>query len=676
MPQGPDSRGEAVHARRVRSRSLARVLLLGFGVPALLITSVSLICLQSIRQSTRAGEEVQHTLVVMETIGSLETALADSISARRGHSLTGEEVFAEKFAASAAQADTALKRLAELVADNPQQAVRVQGISSLVGRRLARRRELIELKKHGRLPASTEPEVVAEGQTMADTVRDSLREIRAAESQLLEQRKAAANAAGRRALLLIGLAMALMLATLIPAARGIWVAFHAREEAEERVREQASLLELILESLSDGVAVADTHGKFLVFNRAAQDLTGQGAVDLPPSEWSRAYATYVPWSNEIVPAEDLPLPRAMRGEVVDDALVEIRRADGQCHALLQVSGRPLRDISGELRGGVVVFRDVQERYRIEQERQRLSEELEARVRERTAELARVLEDLRRSEAEVLRTNQQLEERVRQRTAELEQVNKELEAFTYSTSHDLRAPLRHITGFARILAEDHGSRMTLEARHLLARIEQGGRNMGRLIDDLLHLSRMGRQPLLKAEVNLDVLATAARDECMRSANGRQIAWHLAPLGTAQCDAVLVKQVFLNLLSNAVKFTSTRESAQISVGRCGQNGEAVYFIRDNGVGFSMSTAKKLFGVFQRLHRQEEFEGTGVGLAIVQRIVQRHGGRVWAEAEPERGATFFFSLGATMPVPTEVVPEVHEPGVAPVREAADEPGGNPAG
>jgi len=238
--------------------------------------------------------------------------------------------------------------------------------------------------------------------------------------------------------------------------------------------------------------------------------------------------------------------------------------------------------------------------------------------------------------------------VQEINAQLEAANKELEAFTYSVSHDLRAPLRHIDGFARILREDYGPQLDATAQHYLDRVQQGAGQMGQLIEDLLAFSRAARQEVRRQSVSLQRLVEDVQQAL--DTGGRSIDWRIGRLPSAPCDPVLMKQVFLNLLANAVKFTRPRQPAVIEVGAEQQNGEQVVFVRDNGVGFPMKYADKLFGVFQRLHRQEDFEGTGVGLAIVQRILHKHGGRVWAEAELDQGATFYFTLGATGPTVEE--------------------------
>jgi PAS domain S-box-containing protein len=247
-----------------------------------------------------------------------------------------------------------------------------------------------------------------------------------------------------------------------------------------------------------------------------------------------------------------------------------------------------------------------------------------------------------AEQEVLRLNTELEQRVVQRTAQLEAANKELEAFSYSVSHDLRAPLRAVNGFAGIVLEDFGPQLPDQGRKYLERIRNGGQRMGVLIDDLLEFSRLSRQPLEKQEVDMSTLVQNALEELKSQRAGRDIELRLGKLPPCYGDAALLKQVWVNLLSNAIKYSRGRQPAVIEIGCTNGAGSNSYFVRDNGTGFEMQYVHKLFGVFQRLHCSDDFEGTGVGLAIVQRVVHRHGGRAWAEGKEDQGATFYFNLG----------------------------------
>jgi light-regulated signal transduction histidine kinase (bacteriophytochrome) len=309
------------------------------------------------------------------------------------------------------------------------------------------------------------------------------------------------------------------------------------------------------------------------------------------------------------PTEQTSMQLAIQG-VASSAELFIRHPGLSQGVWIESNGAPLRDKDGVVVGGVVAFRDITQR--------------------------------RADELEIRKLNEELEERIVKRTAQLETANHELEAFSYSVSHDLRAPLRHIGGFSRILMNDFGSVMAPEAKDLLQRINDAVIRMGVLVDGLLSLAKLGRQSLKVRPTELNVIVAEAISVLQPECEGREIDWRIARLPALECDGVLMGQVFQNLLGNAVKYSRGRTKAVIEVDSIRQAGEpAVIFVRDNGAGFNMQYAEKLFGVFQRMHTEAEFEGTGVGLATVQRIVQKHGGRIWAEAETDHGATFYFTL-----------------------------------
>jgi PAS domain S-box-containing protein len=228
---------------------------------------------------------------------------------------------------------------------------------------------------------------------------------------------------------------------------------------------------------------------------------------------------------------------------------------------------------------------------------------------------------------------------------LKAVNAELEAFTYSVSHDLRAPIRQIEGFSKILGEHLGQHIDPQVAYYLQRIQEGSQHMGRLVNDLLDLSQIGRKQASPRLISLDALIAQVLGNVQAETTGRHIEWRISSFPSVVCDPGLIHIVFTNLLSNAVKYTRPRKTAVIEVGHMVADGQLVIYVRDNGVGFNMKYADKLFGVFQRLHRTEEFEGAGIGLAIVQRIIRKHNGRVWAESAVNGGATFFFTLGGNV-------------------------------
>ncbi len=504
-----------------------------------------------------------------------------------------------------------------------------------------------------------------------------------------------------------------------------------RTQAERTVSDQKRLLESILNRMSDGVVVADLAGRFTIFNPAAEKTLGLGIVDAALPDWAGCYGLYQPDQETLFSSDRLPLARAIRGECVDDVEMFVRNATRTDGAWLRVSGRPLLDEHENPSGGVVVFRDISERKRAEEEKFRLAAESapngfvminrdgqivlvnsqaerlfgyhhgemlgkpvemliperfrdtyprdrdqffaapEARAMGKGVDLYGLRKDgsefpvevgltpirsdgellaiaavvditeRKRAEQEAQRHNEQLERAVAERTGQLAAANEELESFSYSVSHDLRAPLRAMNGFAKILEEDFGTRLEDGSLRYLGLIQKNAQQMGCLIDDLLAFSRLNRQKLTRSSVDPAMLAREVFDSLEADRKGRDIELAIGEMPSCKADYNLLRQVFANLLSNAIKFTRSRNKARIEVGSTMQDGRPVYVVRDNGVGFDARYTDKLFRVFQRLHRVEDYEGTGVGLAIVQRIVARHGGRTWAESVLDDGATFYFTL-----------------------------------
>jgi len=374
-------------------------------------------------------------------------------------------------------------------------------------------------------------------------------------------------------------------------------------EAERAAREHSALLTTVMESIGDGVAVVSDRGDVLMYNPTAADLFGPPLAGLD----DRLPALRRPDGTPF-PPEDWPLVRAVRGHASDNVEMVVPGGEGR-DVCLRVSARPLTPETGQ-RGAVAVFHDITEL-------RRLNDELERRVRDRTAELAAQAERLR-------------------------EANSELEAFSYSVSHDLRTPLRAVDGFARMLTLDHGDALDAQAHRYLERIRAGAQNMGQLIDGLLAFSRLQRLPLTRRTVDMNRLVRAVWEDLAGERGEREIPLNLDQLSPAAGDPTLIRQVWANLLSNAIKYTGGRDDARVDVTMTSDvDGKPAYAVRDNGVGFDMRYVDKLFGVFQRLHRREEYEGTGIGLALAARIVRRHGGRIWADARPGAGATFCFTL-----------------------------------
>lgn len=370
----------------------------------------------------------------------------------------------------------------------------------------------------------------------------------------------------------------------------------------------------LLESAPDPIVIVNRQGQIVlvntqtekVFGYRREDLLGQPIEILIPERFHSKHVGHRAGYS------DNPHTRPM-GIGLD---LSARRRDGS-EFPVEISLSPM-----ETKAGVIVtaiIRDTTEWKRVGEELRKLNRELEQRVSERTA---------------------QLHERSRQ----LEAANRELEAFSYSVSHDLRAPLRHLSGFARLLKERAAESLDEKSLRYVQNIDEAAGLMGKLIDDLLAFSRTGRAEMARSRVNFDQLVKEVLETLQPDTQGRNIVWQIGPLPEAEGDKAMLRLVWANLISNALKYTRTRDEAQIAIGSAKkEEGETVYFIRDNGVGFDMQYADKLFGVFQRLHTDEEFEGTGIGLATIQRIIRRHGGSVGAEGKVDGGATFYFSLPA---------------------------------
>lgn len=511
-----------------------------------------------------------------------------------------------------------------------------------------------------------------------------------------------------------------------------------RKRAEAAVRESESRLQTIITNLTEGLAVVDLDGTILHFNRAALEMHGFGTLEESQQHLDR-YAEIFELADldgKIVPVDQWPVARILRGEQLRNVELVIRRRESDQEKIFNYGGLLVDDGAGRPMMAIVTISDITERKRavrdlldserrfralIEHSSDSISlidadnkilylspavtaiegydpDELVGRdglenthpddveaVKETIGQLLanpgkpvpvvwrrrhkkghwiwlegratnllddpvvraivtnyRDITERRQAEIEIHQLNETLEQRVRERTAELEVVNRELEAFSYSVSHDLRAPLRHINGFSLALLEDYAGTLDETGKGYLNEVREASQEMAQLIDDVLQLARVTRSEMHREKVNISELAEEVVKGIRKRSRGKRVVDVAVEEGLITYgDKRLLGIVLTNLFENSWKFTARREAAQIGFGMASSNGKNGFFVRDNGAGFDMAYADKLFGAFQRLHSTSEFEGTGIGLATVQRIISRHGGRVWAEGKLDEGAIFYFSL-----------------------------------
>jgi len=601
------------------------------------------------RDQQAAVSETLRTQQAQLEVSRLLTALVDAETGMRGYLLTGQEEFLESYQRGLTVVPDSGRALRRLVRD-PSRLKQLDEIESLARERLELMRLALEASRTSKLTAT--PELAAHltrGKQRMDRLRGEIAQFEAEEDRLEQLRRERMQAEQTWFQWGLGLASVMALGGGILAvflfssgisqrlkalelgagemAQGMAVSWplSGGDEISRLARRLQSAAQAIAErqqaeddlkrffSVSmDLVCIAGTDGYFKVVNPRWEKILGYSQQEL----LSQPYLEFIhPEDREATVQE---VAKQAEGHPVISFENRYRCRDGS-YRWLNWTATAVTE-----RGLIyAAARDVTERKQDEQ-----------RIQELNRELGHKLD-------------------------ELAAVNKELEGFSYSVAHDLRAPLRHVDGFSKILLEDHGAEMKEEARRLLERVRDGAQHMGALIDELLNFSRLGRQEPRRQITGLNSLVEEARSSLRAEGDGRAIEWRVGRLPYADCDPALMKQVFSNLLANALKFTRPREQAVIEVGQLADNGQTAIFVRDNGVGFDMKYAGKLFGVFQRLHRPEDFEGTGVGLALVQKIIQKHGGRIWVEAALDRGATFYFTLGAAeaAPQPTGTQTEVRD-------------------
>lgn len=582
-----------------------------------LIFMIGLLYRDSDNQQDR-NRAVNHTYQVLNVCQAVLSDLEDAESEARGYLLTGDEGYIQPLQTAIAAERASLETLRKLTADNRIQQSRMPGLERVAAKRTALLSRIVALRRAGRAAEALSVVQAGEGKRAMDEFRAAVAAILGEEQALLATRTARADLGAGRNRWLFGLGGGTLLILLVLAAAMIERDILNRERSRRALEESEHTTSSLLEAASLGVVGIDTAGKIALVNATAErifgysrlELLGQGLEMLVPENLRGRHLDHR--ANYVLS----PVTRPM-GAILD---ITCLRKDGSMFpgdislCLVHTRQGPL---------AVSFITDITPRKLAEMERER------------------ILEALRASEDQLQRLNGDLELRVRDRTAELEAANKELETFAYSVAHNLRAPLRGIDGWCMAVVDDFGSQLGDNARSHLDRVRREAQYLGRLIDDLLRLSQVTRAPLRRECVDLTALARSIARDLQEIHAGRRIEFAIEPDLTVSGDAGLMQVVLTDLLGNAAKFTGKQALARIEFGRTECEGQPAFYVRDNGAGFDMAHAGLLFGPFQRLHKLSEFAGNGIGLATAHRIVHRHGGRIWAEAQVNRGATFYFTL-----------------------------------
>lgn len=573
-----------------------------FLVVGALVVVVGIFSYQNARSFIETNSLIAFTHNVLKLEDDTLIALGNLEAAQVDYLLTGDVVYRERYNSSRAEVLDRLTTLRTLLANSVTQMERLNNLMPLIAARLAASEGAIALRNMGQESAAAQLGANAVSRQLTENIRGIIDAMQAQSNQVLGTRMNRSDVSAQNTLAALIVLTILMVAVLGSSYYVINRDLSRRRQVEHLLQQERTLLRTVVDTLPDNIYVKDKGLRFVLSNKSQanligaaspDDLIGKTDADFFPPAWVTQYGA----DERAIFETGEPLINREEPSV---------QPNGELLTMLTTKV-PVRNGRGEVTQIVGISHDITSRKRVEEEIEQLNANL------------------------------------RQRTDELESANRELEAFSYSISHDLRAPLRAIDGFSRILMQDYSSQLSEEAERYLQKVRTNAQRMGNLIDDLLHFSRVTRQVVNKQDMAPAALVQRILDEDLRSdRENREIAINIGELPTCKADPILMRQVYVNLLSNALKFTSKRERAVIDIGAKRENGGVVYYVKDNGAGFDEKYVNKLFGVFQRLHRPEDFEGTGVGLAIVQRVIHRHGGQVWAEGAVDQGATFYFTLG----------------------------------
>ncbi len=571
----------------------------------LVVVLIGVLGVGALRSSEKSEKWVEHTYLVLRTVDEVKSGLFEAIADTGAFILTGAPDSLEQREKALSAVESRLQNSKELVADNPDQSRAIGELGRLIDARVVLDRAAIVAAQTDGVGAAKDLMAARSESDLTGRIRAQFESIRTAELKLLDTRQRVDQKRRQAVMWLAGTLFAAVVATVLVGLMKLRHELALRRDLADSLRANRGFLSVVLDSLPALIFVKDARTlRYLTVNRAAEAWIG-----LPREEIVGRTAP------EIMTAENAELAgKSDRETLAQSQMLHIpqdQRIDRDGTVSTFATRKLLvRDEAGSPLYLISISHDISERVA-----------QESRIKILNQDLGR-------------------------QQSELEAANRELESFSYSVSHDLRSPLRAVDGFSLMLLEDYGDKLEPEARRYLDTIRHASQRMSQLIDDLLAFSRLGRQSLAHALVDMEALAATAVQEALQGAPSAQQQVTIDPLPAACGDPSLLAQVWRNLVSNAVKYTGKTNAPKIRIGARTEGNETSYYVRDNGAGFDMQYAHKLFGVFQRLHGQEEFSGTGVGLAIVHRVVTRHGGRVWAEGTPGQGATFHFALPTQIP------------------------------